>query len=441
MKLEEYRKKLSEYISLITEEYIHEFGQENKDKILRRISLVGTYFENSYYYEYEYIKEHSCDYQEAEIALIKHKKKMEEYRLNSLRYELNRKMNTIIKNILGISLEEDNYNDFFNNFYYLEGSLIDYFGNMAEIILNDRNTPYDVIIDILNKRKEFINKYHITPTSEEVELLRVSLDLVRDKYFRVFTRETNSGNKFMTHVEETLGTVCSHDNLPDYLYSVVTSEFRATLASFTVIPNGETMSFNENKKRGIITLPLAKVAKFYGFEYAIHTLVHELGHSICYDDKLTASQYVQNKCKEEPLKKEYEFFLELINENRAKRVTSRLLNKPYDTRNSSYDIILPLVKPFLDTYRKLINELDINGASVTDYINIFGPSFEKLITSLYYEYQKVTFYSYKIIDNAKKPITYNDKVKEDISLIIEDISEYFALNNGNKNIYRYRKKR
>lgn len=424
MKLCDIKKELLAFLPKIEEAFICEFGEKHRQEITKRISLTSIYLENSYYYEETYLYSHTSSYQEEEISKIKYQAHKERYQINSFKYQINIKIKAVIKKIFKIDITEEDFPDFFDEFYHLEGGLIDYFGANANMIFNDEFTPEEIKLLILQKQEEFLNKYHFTPSTENVELLRAAISLVRDRFFKHISKNTTFSREFIAFIEANFGTITEQVAPYEALCPIITSQFNECLGSFSIIPNMETQSFNEGKKHGLIFMPLAKILKTYSPDDALPCLIHELGHSICYNDQLTAQEIHNLKKGENYLHNQFNLFLELSNESRARKVTSKVLNKNYNNNNSSYDLVLPLIKPFLEKYYHIINELDLLTAPIECYFDIFGPEFKDLIVYIYYEYSKISFFSYKIINNYEKPITYTDKVQKDIQEIISDIDEY-----------------
>lgn len=416
MNLCDIRKKLLEALPQIEEAYICEFGEKHRQEIIKRINSTAIYLENSYYHEETYLNTHTSSYQKEEIKKIKYQAHKEKYQMNFFKCKLNIKIKTIIKQIFDLDITGDDYSDFFDEFFHLEGSLIDYFGIQANEILNDEFTPEEIKLLIYQKQQEFLNKYHFSPTTENVELLRTAISIARNKFFKNIAKNTNFSKSFLTFYENNF--IFPYDQItPDeFLYPIITSQFDATLGNFTIISDIEIDYNNEKIKKRLIFIPLAKLLKTYTVDDAILCLIHELGHSVCSNGQLTQQEMYY--------KKQFNLFLELTNEYRARKVTSKVLNKNYHNNNFSYDLILPLISPFLEKYYHIINELDLLTAPIYSYFDIFVPEFKDLIIHIYHEYLKISFFSYKIINNCERPITYNEKAFKDIEIIIQDITKY-----------------
>lgn len=433
MNLSIIRKKLLSIIPYIKEAYINEFGEVHRKEIEEKLNSTLINLENSYQLEYNYLEKNPDSYSEEELKLIKFKAHKESYKINGFKHLANKKAKKIIKNILNIDITDEAFPHFFDNNYHLEGGLIDYFSNIANKILNDPHTNNYVKKDILKHQKEFIKLYGIIPDENTIELLTKEFSKIRKEYYLNITTSTDFGNNFIKLFEENFGYICSQENIHKFLSPLITSGYNSTMGSFVIINNMETFTFNKDKLHSIINIPVAKVLKTYNCIDLINILIHEIGHNLCFNYDINLRKYYEENKYGYPLKNEFNLFRELLNEYRSKKILSKLLSLDnLNIKNSSYDLAISLIKNFFDIYYPLLKEMDFNSSNLEEYINTFGPSFKSLIAYVYYEYQKIDFYSYKKSNIKEKPITYNEESFRKINQIIQDINEYCLSSKRNK---------
>lgn len=431
MNLNTIRNNLLNLIPIIKELYIEEFGEEYRQEFERKLNLTMIDLSNSFNTEYEFISNNQSEYSENDLKLFAYKARKEKSKLNYLKWIANRQAVYVIKEILGINIEEKQYHLFFDENYHIEGGIIDYFSHIANDMLNDPNTPKNVIDDILKKRQTFSNIFKINPTVKEIRALKENFKIIRRNYYQSIVNETEYGINFLTNIiEENFGYICSKDNLSSYLYPLITLEYNASIGTFSPIHNLSTLNHNPNKLHTIVRIPVAKVLKTYTYEDLVDNLIHELGHNLTYQEPIDVKRMYELSNSTYPYKEETNLLKEVINEYRAKRISKKIFpNTNQHQNNSSYDLIIPLIENFLYKHLDIFYQYDISNQSIDYLINIFGSSFTNLIKLLYKEFNKISFYSYKIIDNRQKPITYNENTIQIFNTLIDDIESYYQSNN------------